>query len=407
MPGSKKENPSSLDLRLDLEIVRPLLLPHHAELEAKLAEFVANKIETLPHADDDGKARRQARRLVELLGEGQWSAHAVSEEAGGVPRGPDLRACCLIRESLAAASPLADSVFALQCLGAMPIVLAGPKALRLRILPEVMSGRLMAAFAMTEPDAGSDVAAIATRARREGDEWVLHGRKHLITNAGEADFYCVFASTDPAQGVRGLTAFFVEADRPGLRFVKKQILSEPHPLGEIAFEECRVPDAHRLGPVGDGFKVGMRTLDRLRPTVAAAACGFAARALKEAIAHARKRRQFGKPLSDHQLIQAKLAKMATDLAAARLLTYRAAWAADNGNERPTVEAAMAKSFATEAAQRIVDEAVQIIGGRACLADHPVDRLYRAVRALRIYEGTTEVQHLVIARELLKATESAG
>src|SRR6185436_14907635 len=238
------------------------------------------------------------------------------------------------------------------------------------------------------------VASLATVARRAGDGWQLDGRKTLISNAGIADVYCVFAATDRAAGSRGLSCFLVPADAPGLRFAGAQVLSAPHPLGELAFESCRLPADALLGDEGGGFKLGMRTLDRLRPTVAAAACGMAARSLEEAIAHARARRQFGEPLASFQLVQAKLATMATELTAARLLVYRAAWEADRGADRITLEAAMAKSFATEAAQRIVDAAVQVIGGRGVLADHVVDRLYRAVRALRIYEGTTEVQHLV-------------
>ena len=215
----------------------------------------------------------------------------------------------------------------------------------------------------------------------------------------------VFAATDPPAGRRGLSCFIVEATTPGVRFVRPQILSEPHPLGEIAFEGCRLASGSRLGAEGEGFKLGMSTLDRLRPTVAAAACGMAERALAEAVAHVRERRQFGSSLADFQLTQQKLARMATDLAAARLLTYRAAYEADRGAERVTLEAAMAKSFATEAAQRVIDDAVQLLGGRGVLRDSPVDRLYRAVRALRIYEGTTEIQHLVIARQVLKAAES--
>jgi acyl-CoA dehydrogenase len=258
----------------------------------------------------------------------------------------------------------------------------------------------MAAFAMTEKDAGSDVAALATRATKDGDHYVLHGAKTLISNAGIADYYAVFASTDPAAGKRGISCFVVPADAPGLRFAGAQVLSAPHPLGEIAFEDCRVPAANRLGAEGKGMALGLATLDRLRATVGAAACGMAQRALAEAIAHARARSQFGKPLADFQLVQDKLARMATELAAARLLVYRAAWAADQGKERVTLEAAMAKSYATEAAQRIVDDAVQILGGAGVMASHPVDRLYRAVRALRIYEGTTEIQRLVIAGALL-------
>jgi acyl-CoA dehydrogenase len=306
-----------------------------------------------------------------------------------------------MREALAEASPLADAVFALQALGTTPIVLAGSEAQKRRWLGPIAEGKVMTAFAMTEPAAGSDVAAIATTAHRDGPGYVLDGAKTLISNAGIADLYAVFASTDRAKGAKGISCFLVPADAPGLRFAGPQVLSAPHPLGEIAFEGCRVPAESLLGAEGRGYGIGLAALDRLRPTVAAAACGMAARALGEALAHVKQRRQFGKPLAEYQLVQQKLARTATDLAAARLLTYRAAYEKDQGQERITSEAAMAKSFATEMAQRAVDDAVQLIGGRGVLADHPVDRLYRAVRALRIYEGTTEIQQLIIAGELLK------
>jgi acyl-CoA dehydrogenase len=233
---------------------------------------------------------------------------------------------------------------------------------------------------------------------------VLDGAKTFISNAGIADFYTVFASTDPDRGARGISAFVVPADTEGLDYLGPQRLSAPHPLGGIAFEACRVPASARLGEEGAGFKLGMMTLDRLRPTVGAAACGMAQRALDEALAHALQRRQFGQRLADFQLIRDKLARMAMELTAARLLVYRAAWEKDRGAERITLEAAMAKAYATEAAQRIIDEAVQVLGGRGVLADHPVDQLYRAVRSLRIYEGTTEVQHLVIAGALIAEAE---
>jgi acyl-CoA dehydrogenase len=291
-------------------------------------------------------------------------------------------------------------VFALQGLGLVPILLSGNEAMVARWLAPTLAGEAMAAFAMTEPEAGSDVASMTTRARRDGDAYVLDGRKAFISNAGIADYYSVFASTDPAAGSRGISCFVVPADTPGLRFLGAQVLSSPHPLGEIAFEDCRVPAANRLGEEGRGFVLGLKTLDRLRATVGAAACGMAARALEEALAHARKRRQFSKPLGEFQLVQEKLARMATELTAARLLVYRAAWEADGGAERVTIEAAMAKLYATEAAQRIVDDAVQVLGGIGVLASHPVDRLYRSVRSLRIYEGTSEIQHLVIAGLLL-------
>ncbi|HWA55831.1 MAG TPA: acyl-CoA dehydrogenase family protein, partial [Gemmatimonadales bacterium] len=231
--------------------------------------------------------------------------------------------------------------------------------------------------------------------------YVLEGGKTLISNAGIADLYIVFASTDPAAGPRGISCFLVPANTSGLVFGGAQVLSAPHPLGELRFEQCRVPRESLLGEEGRGFGIGLAALDRLRPTVAAAACGMAERALAESLAHVKGRRQFGKPLADFQLVQQKLARMATDLTAARLLVYRAAYEKDQGQDRITVEAAMAKSFATEMAQRAVDDAVQLIGGRGVLASHPVDHLYRAVRALRIYEGTTEIQQLIIAGELLK------
>ena len=262
----------------------------------------------------------------------------------------------------------------------------------------------MAAFAMTEPEAGSDVSGIQTTATADGDDYLLVGEKIYISNAGIADYYVVFASTDPEKGNKGLSCFVVPADAPGLRYAGPHLLSAPHPLGRLAFENCRVPAGNRLGQEGEGFKVGMATLDRLRATVAAAACGMGARALAEAVDHAISRRQFGKPLSEKQLIQDKLAGMATELAASRLLVYRAAWEKDGGADRVTLESAMAKAFATEAAQRIVDQAVQILGGKGVVIGHPVEHLYRAVRALRIYEGTTEIQHLIIAGHLLRGRD---
>ncbi|MBI4410541.1 MAG: acyl-CoA dehydrogenase family protein [Gemmatimonadetes bacterium] len=378
--------------------VRAFLDDAHVELATRLSAFCDRAIAPLPAPTDDDAARRQARELLRLLGQGNLLEPIAKQ---------DLRGLCLTREALAAASPLADAVCALQALGTTPLLLAGSAELRDRWAAPALRGEAMAAFAMTEPEAGSDVAALQTRARRDGGHYVLTGVKTLISNAGIADFYTVFAATDAAAGNRGITCFVVPADAPGLRFVRPQVLSAPHPLGEIAFEDCRVPARSRLGDEGAGFRLGMATLDRVRPSVAAAACGMAARALAEALAHATTRRQFGQPLAEFELVQEKLARMATDLDAARLLVYRAAWEKDRGAERITLEAAMAKAFATEAAQRIVDDAVQILGGRGVLADHPVDRLYRSVRALRIYEGTTEIQHLVIASSLVREAKAAG
>lgn len=385
---------------MDISTIDLFLEDRHAQMGVEVETFARQAIATLEHPGDDDAARLQARQILQLLGDSGWARFAVpalTAAEGAL----DVRACCLIREALAAASPLADAVFALQCLGSMPIALAGSEELRQRWLPGVANGQVMTAFAMTEPEAGSDVGAIETRADANGDGYVLNGHKILISNAGLADVYTVFAKTDPEAGTKGLSVFVIPADTDGLEFAGAQVMSEPHPLGEIRFRDCRIPSEQRLGDAGDGFKLGMQTLDRLRVTVAAAACGMATKALQVALDHVKTRQQFGRPLAKFQLIQQKLARMSTDLTAARLLVYRAACEADLGSERVTLESAMAKAFATEAAQRIVDDAVQVVGGRAVLADHPLDRLYRAVRSLRIYEGTTEIQHLVIARELLR------
>jgi acyl-CoA dehydrogenase len=379
----------------DTDSIRAFLTPAHVEQADRFKALADRDVRSLPAAEDDDQARVQARELLHQLGAEGWLRPIADQ---------DYRACSLARETLAAASPLADAVYALQGLGTTPLILAGSDELRERFVPAAVEGRAMAAFAMTELQAGSDVQGIATRAVRDGDEYVLDGAKTLISNAGIADFYTVFAVTDPDAGSRRLSCFVVPADTPGLRFVRPLVMSAPHPLGEVAFEGCRVPASSRLGEEGQGLKLGLMTLDRLRATVAAAACGLAERALDEALAHAAAREQFGQPLHGFQLVQQKLARMATDLKAARLLTYQAAYAKDEGAERVTLEAAMAKSFATEAAQRIIDDAVQVIGGRGVLANHPVDHLYRSVRALRIYEGTTEIQHLVIAGHLTRAKE---
>ncbi|MEO5511479.1 MAG: acyl-CoA dehydrogenase family protein [Longimicrobiales bacterium] len=387
---------------LDTRPVRAFLTSSHLDFAVRLRDNLMRELlDGLGVPADDASARSQARTLASGLGSRGWLSSIASD---------DLRAVALLREAVAYVSPLADAVVALQALSTAPLIGAnavtddsgdGGRALRQHWIDRAIAGTAIGAFAMTEERAGSDVAAMTTRARRDGDEYVIDGSKTLISNAGLADFYTVFASTDGDKGSRGISCFLVPADTPGLRFVGAQVMSAAHPLGEIALENCRVPARHRVGAEGGGFKLGMAALDRLRPTVAAAACGMAARALDEAVAHATQRRQFGEPLAEFQLVKEKIARMATDLTAARLLVYRAAWEKDGGAERITMEAAMAKAFATEAAQRIVDDAVQIIGGRGVLADHPVDRLYRSVRALRIYEGTTEIQHLIIAGLIVK------
>jgi len=377
----------------DTNSIRAFLDERHSGFAADIGAWAEQELAARSEPPDDAACRREARELLAELGTAGWFEPI---------RARDWRSCCLAREALAAASPLADAVFALQALGTLPLLLAEEPAMRERWSLEAMRGRAMAAFAMTEAEAGSDVGAIATTAVKDGANYRLNGTKTFISNAGIADFYTVFASTDPAAGGKGLSCLVVPAESPGLRFAGAQVLSSPHPLGTIVFEDCRVPASHRLGAEGRGMALGLQTLDLLRATVGAAACGMAARALEEALAHAGARRQFGKALAEFQLVQQKLARMAIDLTAARLLVYRAAWEADRGAARVTLEAAMAKAHATEAAQRIVDDAVQVLGGSGVLATSPVDRLYRSVRALRIYEGTTEIQHLVIAGKLLEA-----
>jgi len=345
---------------------------------------LAQGLRTRPASPDDAAARAEARKLLGILG----SAGALQPIADR-----DLRACCLTREALAAASPLADAVFALQALSAVALTLGK----RSDIAARLISGEQMGAFAITEHEAGSDVAGMTTLATRRGDQWVLSGHKAFISNAGIADIYVVFAQTDPGAGKKGIAAFMVQGGAKGLSHTA-QVLAEPHPLGELHLADCA---AELLASPGEGLKVALATLDFVRPSVGAAACGMAARALEEAVAHVRARKQFGQALAEFQLVQDRLARMALDLEAARLMVYRAAWVKDQGADRITMEAAQAKAFATEAAQRVVDGAVQLLGGRGVLANHPVDRLYRAVRALRIYEGTTEIQHLLIAGQLLK------
>jgi len=349
------------------------------------------------HADDlDGRVRA----LVDQLGHAGWLRHCVPAAYGGARDAVDVRSLCLLRDHLAGADELADFAFAMQGLGSIPITLFGSAELRAAYLPGVAAGTRIAAFALSEAGAGSDVAAIATTARRDSGDWVIDGAKTWISNAGIADQYVLFARTGEP-GTRGLSAFVVDADRPGLGVSERIAVMSPHPLGTLRLDGCRVPGTRLLGAPGDGFKIAMATLDVFRPTVGAAALGFARRALDEAIARSRERVAFGQPISGFQLVQAKLAAMAVDVDASALLVYRAAWAKDTGAARITREAAMAKLFATEAAQRVVDSAVQLFGGLGVVSGVPVERLYRAVRALRIYEGTSEIQQLIIAQQLLR------
>ena len=354
---------------------------------------------TGPAAERDVDAA--CRRLVRALGDGGWLRYCVPAAHGGALPALDSRALCVARETLAYHDGLADFAFAMQGLGSGAMTLSGSAAQRDRWLPLVARGDAIAAFALSEPDAGSDVAALAMRARREGDAWVLDGCKTWISNGGIADFYCVFARTGEAPGTRGISAFVVPTDAPGFSITERIDVIAPHPLARLEFKECRVPHDALLGAEGEGFKLAMRTLDIFRASVAAAAVGFARRALDESVARARSRRMFGATLADLQLTQARLGDMAVEIDAAALLTCRAAWLRDVRNARTTKESAMAKLSATESAQRVIDAAVQLHGGLGVTHGHIVERLYREIRALRIYEGATEVQKLIIGRELLK------
>ncbi|MCC7052753.1 MAG: acyl-CoA dehydrogenase family protein [Gemmatimonadaceae bacterium] len=379
----------------------PFLEPHHRTLAAGLEAWCTAHLahaSHASHADVDAACRTHVRNL----GFGGWLAHAVAGTShGGAADHIDTRAICLIRETLARHDGLADFAFAMQGLGSGAISVHGTPAQRAHYLPRVASGELIAAFALSEPDAGSDVAAMACAAQVEGDTVVLDGTKTWISNGGIADFYVVFARTGEAAGSRGISAFIVDAGTPGLTIAGRIDVIAPHPLATLQFTGCRIPLSARLGATGEGFKVAMRTLDIFRTSVAAAALGFARRALDVALAHSRQRRMFGGVLADLQLTQAKLAQMATTIDSAALLTYRAAWLRDRG-ETVTREAAMAKMVATEGAQHVIDDAVQLLGGLGVTTGNPVEQLYREIRSLRIYEGATEVQQLIIARDLLRA-----
>jgi acyl-CoA dehydrogenase len=349
---------------------------------------------------EDADVEKAGRKIIVELGRAGWLAYAVPKSFGGAREKIQVRDVCLLREELAYASALADTMFAVQALGSYPITLAGTNEQKLRWLPPMARGETIAAFALTEPEAGSDIASLKTRAVKRGGEYRLNGVKSFISNAGIAQSYVVFASTEPEKKGKGLSAFIVDGDSRGLIVKEKLRLLSRHPIGVIAFEDCAVPESNLLGREADGIRVALATLDTLRCTVGAAAVGLARRALDEALRYSRERRQFGQKLGQFQGIQFKLADMATELEAARLLVYQAAWANDRDEADLKKSVSMAKLFATEAAQRIVDQALQIHGGIGVVADTPVARLYNDVRSLRIYEGTSEIQKLVIARSLL-------
>lgn len=374
----------------------PFFTPEHRSLASDLASFVEQEVE--PRAIEGLDVEARLRDYVSVLADAGVLRYAVATP----DKRFDVRALCLIREALAYSSALADLAFVMQGLGTYAISRAAPEHVRDFWVSRAAEGKAIAAFALTEPEAGSDVSAIMTTAQRDGDAWIIDGTKRFISNAGVADFYTVFARTGTQTGGRAeLSAFVVSARMPGFSVVERSAMISSHPIGEIAFQGCRVPAEDMVGAEGDGFILAMRTLDTFRASVGAAACGMARRALDESLRHALNRRQFGRLLAEHQLIQAKLAEMITELDAARLLVYRAAYLKDTGTGRVSREASEAKLYATEAAGRIIDQAVQIHGGSGLLRGSVVERLYRDVRALRIYEGTSEIQKLIIASQLLK------
>jgi acyl-CoA dehydrogenase len=376
----------------------PFFNAHHVELAASLQSWAIAYLHPSHEGDIDG----ECRALVRSLGQAGWLRYAIAGcKHGAANETIDTRLICLIREILAYHTGLADFAFAMQGLGSGAISLHGTQAQCDHYLPRVAAGDSIAAFALSEPQAGSDVAAMQCEARLDGDHYVLNGEKTWISNGGIADFYVVFVRTGEAPGARGISALIVDAQTPGLEIAERIHVIAPHPLARLQFTNCRVPVSQRIGLGGEGFKIAMRTLDVFRTSVAAAALGFARRALDEALARATTRHMFNGVLADFQLTQAKLAQMATAIDSAALLTYRAAWLRDSG-QPVTKEAAMAKMTATENAQQVIDAAVQMFGGLGVVSEQPVERLYREIRALRIYEGATEVQQLIIAREMLRS-----
>ena len=371
----------------------PFLDESHRQLKSELTAWCDSY--AFDHGDNVDDICRQ---LVADLGQAGWLGNCVPGEWGGAAEKLDVRSIALCREALAYHSGLADFSLAMQGLGSGPISLFGSDAQRQQYLPAVAAGDAIAAFALSEAEAGSDVAAMATSAGLTADGYVLNGDKTWISNGGIADFYCVFARTGEQPGARGLSAFVVDASNPGLEVTERIDTIAPHPLAALSFDDCKVAVADRIGAPGEGFKIAMATLDVFRTTVAAAALGFARRALDEAVQHTSTRELFGAPLSALQMTEASIAEMATDIDASALLVYRSAWAKDCYQDRVTREAAMAKLFATEAAQKVIDRAVQLFGGSGVVTGNIAERLYREIRALRIYEGASEVQKVIIARQ---------
>ena len=381
----------------------PFFEEAHRRFAERLSAWAAGAIPPLAdHRDADGSVRK----IVRALGDAGWLKAVVPEAFGGLYRSLDVRTLCMAREILGWHDGLADFSFAMQGLGSHPISAFGSESLKKKYLPPVAAGRHIAAFALSEPRSGSDVAAIDMTAKSDGPNHLrLDGEKTWISNGGIADHYVVFARTGEALGAKGLSAFVVDADAPGLTIAERLEVIAPHPLARLRFDACRIPLENRLGAPGEGFRVAMSTLDVFRSTVGAASLGLARRALEETLVRVSSRQLFGAPLAELQMTQASLADSSSEVDAAALLIYRAAWTKDHGAPRIAREASIAKMFATEMAQRVIDRAVQLHGGDGVRAGSKVEQLYREIRALRIYEGATEVQKVIIARELLKGRES--
>jgi acyl-CoA dehydrogenase len=380
----------------------PFFAPEHRDLARELDAWLPKGVAHIPHGHSTLEVDAACKELVARLAQGGFTRYAVPRAYGGALDALDSRSLCMIREHLAYHEGLADFAFAMQGLGSGAISLAGSEQLKSTYLPRVAQGKAIAAFALSEPEAGSDVGAMAMSARRDGDFFVLNGSKTWISNGGIADFYCVFARSDEtSRGAKGISAFVVDANTPGFSIAERIDVIAPHPLATLRFDNARIPASHLLGEEHQGFKLAMQTLDIFRSSVAAASLGFARRALSEALARAKSRKMFGATLGDLQLTQAAIGEMATLIDSAALLTYRAAWQRDVMGERATREAAMAKMTATENAQIVIDRALQMFGGLGVKSGQTVEKLYREIRALRIYEGATEVQKLIIARETMK------
>lgn len=373
----------------------PFFDDYHRTLAADLNRWAGQNLGGIDHGNVDAACRD----LVGRLAKGGWLTRAAIDPADPTSK-LDVRSLCILRETLARHDGLADFAFAMQGLGSGALSLFGTDAQKAEWLPKVRNGSAIAAFALTEPQSGSDVANIALSARRDGDDYILNGEKTWISNGGIANFYCVFARTGEAPEAKGLSAFIVPASTPGLAIAERLETIAPHPLARLSFDGCRIPASNLIGQAGQGFKIAMSVLDVFRSTVAAAALGFARRALDETVDRVQNRHLFGAPLFDLQMVQGHLADMALDVDASALLVYRAAWLKDSGAARVSREAAMAKLFSTDHAQSVIDKAVQIHGGDGVRRDHIVERLYREIRALRIYEGASDVQKIIIARQTL-------